>query len=168
MNVLRVVIYRVAIKSRLHPVQRISAKPVSGNFYRVERPLRPQVAQPRDDWKPGFANAFGRSFKLRTNGPPEWFGYFGKPTHGVSDQPWWQIPDFDPNVGDIKLIWEASRFDFVPMAQRASVDNLAEIERLNNWLSDWSVKNPPYMGINWKCAQEASIRVMHLIASAWI
>ena len=25
----------------------------------------------------------------------------------------WEIPDFDPSVGDIKGIWEASRFDWV-------------------------------------------------------
>src|SRR6185503_7196639 len=38
--------------------------------------------------------------------------------------------------------------------------------RLNHWLSDWSVTNPPYHGPNWKCGQEASIRVMHLLVGA--
>jgi hypothetical protein len=28
-------------------------------------------------------------------------------------RPWCQIPDFDARVGDIKIIWEASRFDWV-------------------------------------------------------
>ncbi len=36
------------------------------------------------------------------------------------------------------------------------------------WLADWAECNPPYKGPNWKCGQEASIRVMHLITVAWI
>src|SRR5699024_10329942 len=31
---------------------------------------------------------------------------------------------------------------------------------------DWIQNNPAYLGPNWKCGQEASIRVMHLIAGA--
>ena len=95
--------------------------------------------------------------------------FSGNPINETYDKPWWKIPDFDPNVGDIKLIWEVSRFDFlIPMAQRSSIGKSGEIERLNEWLSDWNLNNPPYLGINWKCGQEASIRVIHLIAAAWI
>ena len=46
-------------------------------------------------------------------------------------------------------------------------DNIA-MERLNVWLADWAQKNPPYKGPNWKCGQETSIRVMHLVAAAWV
>lgn len=36
-----------------------------------------------------------------------------------SDRNWWEIPDFDLAVGDIKAVWEASRFDWVPaLAQK--------------------------------------------------
>jgi len=80
---------------------------------------------------------------------------------------WWQIPDFDPAVGDIKSIWEASRFDWVlAFAQRARAGDTASFDRLNAWLADWCVQNAPYKGPNWKCGQEASIRVMHLAMAA--
>ena len=46
-----------------------------------------------------------------------------------------------------------------------SGDKLA-INNLNYWLSDWCKNNPSYMGVNWKCAQEASIRIIHLAISA--
>lgn len=39
---------------------------------------------------------------------------------------------------------------------------------MNLWLNDWCENNPPYLRVNWKCGQEASIRVMHLIMAAYI
>ena len=84
-------------------------------------------------------------------------------------RPWWQIPDFDPRVGDIKTIWEASRFDWVlTCAQHACHGDPVGVERLNTWLADWVANNPPYLGPNWKCGQEASIRVIHLAVAALI
>jgi hypothetical protein len=82
---------------------------------------------------------------------------------------WWRIPDFDPAVGDIKGIWEASRFDWaLTLAQRAIVGEEAAIDHLNEWIADWCNQNPAYKGVNWKCGQEASIRVMHLAMTAVI
>jgi hypothetical protein len=84
-------------------------------------------------------------------------------------RPWWLIPDFDERVGDIKTIWEASRFDWLmTFAQHARHGDPAALERLNTWLDDWLHHNPPYLGPNWKCGQEASIRVMHLAVAALI
>jgi hypothetical protein len=72
-------------------------------------------------------------------------------------------------VGDIKLIWELSRFDWVlPFAQRAHKGDPVALDQLNTWLPDWCEHNPPYKGPNWKCGQEASIRVMHLAMAALI
>ena len=82
---------------------------------------------------------------------------------------WHKISDFNDQVGDIKTVWEASRFDWVlTMAQRTVSGDYNELARLNNWLENWIVKNPPYRGVNWKCGQEASIRVMHLAMAVLI
>ena len=35
-----------------------------------------------------------------------------------------------------------------------------------SWLADWCRHNPAYAGPNWKCGQEASIRIMHLAMAA--
>src|SRR5690606_27121418 len=84
-----------------------------------------------------------------------------------NDLAWYKIPDFDANVGDIKGIWEASRFDwvlnFVLQVQQQHNDEALYI--LDAWLNDWCQKNSAYLGPNWKCGQEASIRVMHLISA---
>lgn len=42
----------------------------------------------------------------------------GKSVEGA-DRDWWCIPDFDDDVGDIKAIWEASRFDWMVAFSRS-------------------------------------------------
>lgn len=84
------------------------------------------------------------------------------------DVPWYRLPDFDPNFGDIKWVWELSRLDWmIRLAQYARAGKRAgSREILNGWLRDWLEKNPPYLGPNWKCGQETSIRVLHLAFAA--
>lgn len=98
-----------------------------------------------------------------SSNPPDWFH---SPESGIrvtAEKPWWCIADFNAEVGDIKCIWEASRFAWlIPFSQRALTGNATALEQLNHWLADWCKKNPPSMGPNWKCGQEAAIRVMHL------
>ncbi|RZV49221.1 MAG: heparinase [Sphingomonadaceae bacterium] len=86
-----------------------------------------------------------------------------------SDLNWHKLPDFNSDIGDIKTVWEASRFDWLlAMAMRAAAGEEGELDRLNAWLEDWSSHNLPYKGANWKCGQEASIRVLHLCLAAAI
>jgi hypothetical protein len=102
--------------------------------------------------------------------PPDWHrNPFDGRRAEHADAEWWKIPDFDPQIGDVKAIWEASRLDWaVNLAQRAATGDPGALHRLNGWLQDWCQKNPPYRGHNWKCAQEASIRVMHLSVAALV
>ena len=116
------------------------------------------------------ANLFGFHPIKVTTAPPDWHA---NPITGKSvsqpERDWWLIPDFDPAVGDIKLIWELSRFDWVlGFSQHTRAGDLEALQRLNDWLNDWCEKNPPFKGPNWKCGQEASIRVMHLAVAALI
>jgi len=100
--------------------------------------------------------------------PPNWFDNpFSDAPQPDTSYDWWKIPDF--GAGDIKGLWELSRFNWVvAWATKAANGDVTSLDRLNNWLADWARKNPPYKGPNWKCGQEASIRVMHLVAAAWI
>lgn len=73
---------------------------------------------------------------------------------------WSVISDFDS--GDIKFVWEASRFSVVfPLvrAYAASRDS-KYATAFWNLIADWAKNNPPHLGPNWKCGQEASFRVM--------
>jgi hypothetical protein len=102
------------------------------------------------------------------DGTPDWHRNpfsGGRPRGAEAD--WWTIPPFDLQAGDVKAVWEASRMDWaINLAQQAATGHEPALPRLNDWLEDWCATNPAYRGTNWMCAQEASIRVLHLAVAA--
>lgn len=160
-NLFRVFRYRIGVKTGLNPVQKLSATMPAGQFFALNNSLLPQKA-------PTSLIAFGYLHYPLQGKYPDWF-YSPLTQQSFADvsKPWYAIPDFDANVGDIKGIWEASRFDWLlsfVLKAKAENNNQA-LNLLDDWLNDWCEKNPAYIGPNWKCGQEASIRVMHLITA---
>ena len=79
---------------------------------------------------------------------------------------WFEIADFDKDRGDIKLVWEASRFThFYHFARAYMITHdkryyKAFSEQLNDWLTD----NPYSFGANYKCGQECALRMVNALA----
>lgn len=165
-NIARATAYRVGVRLGLNPVRRLHGVLPVGPFFAASR--QSAMSLPIvSDWDDS-ARLFSRWPVALSNAAPNWLAnpLTGQPMT-ASQRPWWQIPDFAPEVGDIKLIWELSRMDWaLALAQRARQGEPGALERLNTWLADWCEHNPPYLGPNWKCGQEASIRVMHLACAA--
>ena len=80
-----------------------------------------------------------------------------------ADCHWTRIDDF--GSGDIKVIWEMSRFGFAFTLVRAywRTGNEEYPELFWQLVEDWRRNNPPNTGANWKCGQEISLRLM-----AWV
>ncbi|MGY6704793.1 heparinase II/III family protein [Roseinatronobacter sp.] len=162
----RVASYRLGLRVGVHPVLKLRADTARGPFLRAPRRSTPAPA-PNSVWNDALW-WFGWYRTDLPADPPDWFA------NPFSDQPqpdasrdWWCIPDF--GSGDIKGLWELSRFDWVVVwATCAANGDRTALDRLNHWIADWAEKNPPYKGPNWKCGQEASIRVMHLVLAAWV
>jgi hypothetical protein len=80
---------------------------------------------------------------------------------------WSAINPLDPSlVGDSKLVWELNRHQWLValgQAYRATGDE-AYAGAFCDFVTDWSQKNPPGMGINWSSSLEVSFR---LIAWCW-
>lgn len=165
-NLLRVGLFRLGIKSGLHPVVALSGVPAQGPFFLSLPGSDVAERLPPSRWTETAELFSAHLFPIPD--VPDWHCSPFNPDARVDGaREWFRIPDFDPAIGDIKTVWEYSRFDWLlPMAQRAALGDDGELKRLNHWLQDWSSKNPPYFGPNWKCGQEASIRVMHLAAAA--
>ena len=168
LNLCRAISYRMGVKLGWNPVRRLTGSTPRGVFFGAPARYLSSVAVP-DHWQ-NIAHLFGYHPIAVTTTPPDWHA---NPITGKRvpqpERDWWLIPDFDPAVGDIKLIWELSRFDWVlAFSQHARAGNLEALRRLNDWMNDWCTQNPPYKGPNWKCGQEASIRVMHLAMAALI
>lgn len=65
---------------------------------------------------------------------------------------------------DIKAIWEASRFYWMPTLARAYLytHQTKYLRQIEQWWADWMAQNPPQQGLHWLCAQEASIRCLNV------
>ena len=103
--------------------------------------------------------------------PPNWFlNPFNGQSWANPWQHWTALGDFNADIGDIKNVWEVSRFEWaVTLAQAYAVSGKSVyLDTLNQWLSDWAEKNPVNSGPNWKCGQEASIRIFNLMQAALI
>jgi len=167
-NVARVIIYRSSLKFSLNSVTRIKGEFLEGDFF-----LRPSVGRTNLDCVSSWnrsALLFGHLEQSIGDEIPSWQKSVLTGVCGSHiDEDWWRIPDFDDALGDVKGVWELSRFNWViAFSQRAREGSSTELDRLNLWLNDWCKNNPPYKGYNWKCAQEASIRVIHLALAAII
>lgn len=170
-NAARALGYRAGLKLGVHPAQRVTATlPTKGPFFTgVAAPIK-GLSAPKGWHDTGLL--FGTYRFAIGDMPPAWNrDPLDDTTLPDSDPatlaPWWKIGDF--SGGDIKRIWELSRFDWtMAFAQQARAGDLTAAARLERWIADWVRVNPAYRGPNWKCAQEASIRVMHLSLAALI
>ena len=164
-NLMRVASYRALLRFNLHPVQHIGGSIVPGRLF-APVSAEPLKLSPSDDWK-ATGTLFGW-LPIAADQPSAWHvdHVTGCDVSGT-DKPWWELPDFSSN--DIKALWEPSRWNWlVPIAQRARNGDAAALDRLEEWTRDWIDQNPLYLGHNWKCAQEASIRVLHIAMAAVI
>lgn len=149
--------YRAGIRFGFNGARRIRHAAPVGRMFRT-----PEVSAPED-----------LSVQILPDAPikaeaPDWHrSVYSDAVVRGSQRDWWQIPDFDPEVGDIKGVWANSRFDWViGLAQHARFGESAALATLEDWLADWCRSNPLCKGPNWKCGQEASIRLMHLATAA--
>lgn len=81
------------------------------------------------------------------------------------DIKWYKIPDFDPNRGDIKVVWEASRFTHFFYFTRAYIltKDKKYYNAYSNQLESWLKENPYSYGVNYKCGQEATLRMINAL-----
>lgn len=81
-------------------------------------------------------------------------------------QKWYSISDFDPERGDIKLIWEASRFGYLFFVLRAYMltKEIKYYEGFSKIITHWLEENQYSYGANFKCGQECTLRMMNTLA----
>ncbi|WP_318484222.1 heparinase II/III family protein [Photobacterium leiognathi] len=162
LNLARVAGYQLSVRSGINPVKRLSQAPISGLLFRPATCSR--------------QSSYIKQYKFAPFGwlPPlsvkelKWdSSVLTEHCFSEMSKPWFNLSDFDSNVGDIKGIWEASRFDWaLGLARDYLFGRESALDELNAIAKSWMDQNPPYLGPNWKCGQEASIRVMHLAFSA--
>jgi len=99
--------------------------------------------------------------------PPNWHRNPFTGETAPAARHWSEIGDFDQ--GDIKVIWDRSRFGFVYPLVRAywRTGNDRHAETFWQLVESWREANPPQQGPNWMCGQEISLRVMAWCFGLW-
>lgn len=78
------------------------------------------------------------------------------------DKHWSEIKDFDSSQGDIKDVWEKSRFSYLLTIMRYDYHfDEDHSEFVFQEIESWINHNPINSGPNWKCSQEISLRLFN-------
>lgn len=75
---------------------------------------------------------------------------------------WSEIPDLSQEAGDIKYVWEKSRFSYLLTLIRYDYhfgEDLSEF--VFSEIESWIESNPINQGPNWRCSQEISLRIFN-------
>jgi hypothetical protein len=67
-------------------------------------------------------------------------------------------------AGDVRPVWEANRLGWLPLLVQAHRLEPAagHLRRAEARLAEWVAANPPFLGPNWACGQEAALRALQL------
>lgn len=75
---------------------------------------------------------------------------------------WTEVNDYSKEAGDIKYVWEKSRFSYLHTIIRYDYHfNVDQSAFVFNEIKDWIAHNPINQGPNYKCSQETSLRLMN-------
>jgi len=123
-----------------------------------------RVVQIADDALDGKLLLFSR-WQADLGCPPNWLLNPVDRIQHSGHLHWTRIPDLSGDMGDIKYVWEASRFPQALCFVRAYAATGDERYPEGFWtqFESWVKVNPPELGPNWSCGQEIAIRSL-----AWV
>ncbi|MBS0631870.1 MAG: alginate lyase family protein [Verrucomicrobia bacterium] len=104
--------------------------------------------------------------EVTAGNPPDWHSNQLTGELAPADRHWSELGDFA--FGDIKGIWELSRFSWAYALTRAHArtGDAKYAEAFWRLFADWCARNPPNRGANWMCGQEATFRLMAVVFAA--
>jgi hypothetical protein len=98
----------------------------------------------------------GKDYDWITN-PDSGYKYDGK-------KHWTEINDFSQEAGDIKFVWEKSRFSYLYTLIRYDYHFEKDCSAfIFDEIESWLAANPLNCGPNYKCSQETSLRVFNWV-----
>lgn len=93
------------------------------------------------------------------------YNWITNPSNGYQynvQKHWSEIPDLSEEAGDIKFVWEKSRFSYLLTLIRYDYhfgEDLSEF--VFSEIESWIEANPINQGPNWRCSQETSLRIFN-------
>jgi hypothetical protein len=128
---------------------RIDKNPNPELKVKAEKILNGEICYFSSEWK-----NLGKDYNWITN--PETNYQYDISKH------WSEINDFNPSNGDIKYVWEKSRFNYLLTIMRYDYHfNEDHAAFVICEIESWIDANPVNQGPNWKCSQEISLRLFN-------
>lgn len=127
-------------------------------------PSRPSGPDPTRADPGGRIRLYG-ALDVDLGSPPEWHRHPLTGHRYPSDVHWSDLDDSGRDGGDIKDIWEPSRLGWLqPMVRSwAATGDDAVAESVWGQIEHWYRRNPAYLGPNWMCGQETSLRTISVL-----
>ncbi len=176
-NLAAIALYRAKLASGLFGYLTPVRPPVEGDLFSggpgfEARPATSDTTPSRQATE--LARGYYRYFSYalhETGSPPDWFrDPFSGGRFDANTRHWSKVHEFEDAGSDIKCIWELSRFDWSVVLARAckASGDAGLIALMNLWAADWLERNPANRGPNWRCAQEASLRLLHVLLAQYL
>jgi len=93
------------------------------------------------------------------------YNWITNPSNGYqydNKKHWSEIPDLSEEAGDIKFVWEKSRFSYLLTLIRYDYHFDQDLsEFIFSEIDSWIIANPINQGPNWRCSQEISLRIFN-------
>ena len=93
------------------------------------------------------------------------YNWITNPSNGYQydvNKHWSEIPDLSEEAGDIKFVWEKSRFSYLLTLIRYDYHFNKDLsEFVFSEIESWIAANPINQGPNWRCSQEISLRIFN-------
>lgn len=161
-------------KTPIEAWQEVSAPEITGKCFPGKVANEAAVSQAEEIRQGRFIYFFchhlsSKNRKSICNLQPDWFANpFEEQVEvnaALSQSHWSKISDFEN--GDIKCVWELSRFAWAYPLIQAYRQTGQEVYSETFWklVVDWALKNPPNRGVNWKCGQEISVRMLAVVSA---
>ena len=82
--------------------------------------------------------------------------------HKYEKKHWSKLPIYNSEIGDIKYVWEKSKFSFLLTLIRSDLKNNTDNSKFAlGEINRWIIENPPNVGPQYICSQEISIRLIN-------
>jgi len=123
--------------------------------------LTPELTQQFNELKSGNFLLFNSLYKnLGMN-----YDWLTNPDSGFKydvNKHWTEIPDYSTAAGDIKFVWEKSRFSYLYDIIRYDYHSGIDCsEMVIHDILSWITANPVNCGPNYRCSQEMSLRILN-------
>ncbi len=120
---------------------------------------RAQVTERVTDLEAGWMELFSRH-RVHVENPPR---FNRNALHGIEwpvGGHWTTYDQFNPQLGDLKCVWEPSRFSWAFTLAREYIRNESPLAARLFWsfLEAWDAQNPYGLTPQWVCGQESSFR----------